>query len=94
MKSVCAISGDTFKEKLQFTKKVLADLNRFKFEKEKDMLTRIYQKRFAIKHTMGLFDVDHIDGNHYNNNPDNLQTLTKEAHKLKTMLCGDFRNNR
>ena len=29
-------------------------------------------------------DVDHIDGNHTNNNPDNLQTLCANCHRLKT----------
>lgn len=31
-------------------------------------------------------DVDHIDGNHKNNNPDNLQTLCANCHRLKTEL--------
>lgn len=29
-------------------------------------------------------DVDHIDGNHNNNNLDNLQTLCANCHRLKT----------
>lgn len=29
-------------------------------------------------------DVDHIDGNHSNNHPDNLQTLCANCHRLKT----------
>jgi 5-methylcytosine-specific restriction endonuclease McrA len=29
-------------------------------------------------------DVDHIDGNHRNNNPENLQTLCANCHRLKT----------
>jgi 5-methylcytosine-specific restriction endonuclease McrA len=34
-------------------------------------------------------DVDHIDGNHANNSPDNLQTLCANCHRLKTVLNGD-----
>lgn len=34
-------------------------------------------------------DVDHIDGNHKNNSPANLQTLCANCHRLKTWLCGD-----
>ncbi len=31
-------------------------------------------------------DVDHIDGNHKNNDPSNLQTLCANCHRLKTYL--------
>lgn len=31
-------------------------------------------------------DVDHIDGNHQNNDPENLQTLCANCHRLKTKL--------
>lgn len=31
-------------------------------------------------------DVDHIDGNHSNNEPENLQTLCANCHRLKTFL--------
>jgi len=31
-------------------------------------------------------DVDHIDGNHNNNDPDNLQTLCANCHRLKTYI--------
>jgi hypothetical protein len=32
------------------------------------------------------FDVDHIDGNHKNNDVSNLQTLCANCHRLKTLL--------
>ena len=92
MTGVCAISGDTFREKLSFVRNVFSLLKGYKFEKEKNITKRILQKRHAITETMRLFEVDHIDGNPYNNDPENLQTLTREAHKLKSMLCGDFGN--
>src|SRR3546814_15667297 len=38
---------------------------------------------FVPQHTCQL-DVDHIDGNHANNNPSNLQTICANCHRLKT----------
>lgn len=38
---------------------------------------------FVPEHTCQL-DVDHIDGNHYNQNPTNLQTLCANCHRLKS----------
>lgn len=35
---------------------------------------------------MCQLDVDHIDGNHINNTPDNLQTLCANCHRLKTYI--------
>jgi len=46
-------------------------------------------RRELVMRTCQQFDVDHIDGNHYNNDPSNLQTLTKQAHKFKTDVMGD-----
>ncbi len=34
-------------------------------------------------------DVDHIDGDRFNNDPSNLQTLCANCHRLKTHLAGD-----
>ncbi|WWC82027.1 hypothetical protein [Burkholderia phage vB_BpP_HN05] len=36
------------------------------------------------------FDVDHKDGNHDNNDPDNLWTLCANCHRLKTHLFRDY----
>lgn len=38
-------------------------------------------------------DVDHIDGNHNHNSPDNLQTLCANCHRLKTILKEDYKQN-
>lgn len=38
---------------------------------------------FTPEHKCQL-DVDHIDGNHHNNDPNNLQTLCANCHRLKT----------
>jgi 5-methylcytosine-specific restriction endonuclease McrA len=39
---------------------------------------------------MCQLDVDHIDGNHANNDPLNLQTLCANCHRLKTQLQRDW----
>jgi 5-methylcytosine-specific restriction endonuclease McrA len=44
---------------------------------------------FIPEHKCQL-DVDHIDGNHNNNNPENLQTLCANCHRLKTFLNKDY----
>ena len=42
---------------------------------------------------MCQLDVDHIDGNHKNNNISNLQTLCSNCHRLKTYVNKDWRIN-
>ena len=44
---------------------------------------------FVAEHTVQL-DVDHIDGNHKNNELSNLQTLCSNCHRLKTYLNNDY----
>jgi 5-methylcytosine-specific restriction endonuclease McrA len=39
-----------------------------------------------------LLDVDHIDGDRSNNKLNNLQTLCKPCHKIKTKEYGDYKN--
>ena len=41
---------------------------------------------------MSQLDVDHIDGNHKNNDLSNLQTLCANCHRLKTVMSGDCHN--
>lgn len=43
---------------------------------------------FVPTHRVQL-DVDHVDGDKGNNNPENLQTLCANCHRLKTFLNGD-----
>jgi len=38
----------------------------------------------------GMTEVDHIDGNHTNNHPSNLDELCPLCHKLKGQQSGDF----
>lgn len=44
---------------------------------------------FEPEHLCQL-DIDHIDGNHDNNDPTNLQTLCANCHRLKSLQEGDF----
>lgn len=44
---------------------------------------------FVALHKIQL-DVDHIDGNHKNNNVDNLRTLCANCHRLKTHLNQEY----
>lgn len=44
---------------------------------------------FKATHKCQL-DLDHIDGNHSNNDPTNLQTLCANCHRLKTYLNKDW----
>jgi 5-methylcytosine-specific restriction endonuclease McrA len=46
---------------------------------------------FIPTHRVQL-DVDHIDGNKLNNDPNNLQTLCANCHRLKTYLNKDWQN--
>lgn len=90
MKGVCELSKFTFKEAYEQAKEVLKNTLDYKFEKNKTMAVRIKEKREAIKLAMRSFDVDHIDGNHYNNDISNLQTLSKLGHHWKSMLFNDY----
>lgn len=82
MKSKCALSGKTWGEAYKEVIKIAAKMG--------VQLTR----RQAIVQTSRQFQVDHIDGNHYNNDPLNLQTVTPAAHKIKSELNGDFNGYR
>jgi hypothetical protein len=42
-------------------------------------------------HFSGVLELDHIDGNHYNNIPSNVETLCKICHAYKSHLNGDCR---
>jgi len=54
-----------------------------------DSLMAIFPKSQVVS---GL-DVDHIDGNHENNDETNLQTLCKTCHYFKTQLNEDWKGD-
>tara|TARA_B100000519_G_scaffold153997_1_gene135102 strand:+ start:39 stop:527 length:489 start_codon:yes stop_codon:yes gene_type:complete len=41
-----------------------------------------------------IFDMDHLDGNHLNNTPENVITLCKVCHAMKGKLSGDFNSQK
>lgn len=42
----------------------------------------------------GITEVDHVDGDPYNNSPENLNELCVLCHKLKGHLAGDYNNQK
>lgn len=47
---------------------------------------------FVAQHKVQL-DIDHINGDHSNNDPSNLQTICANCHRLKTYMNKDHMNN-
>jgi 5-methylcytosine-specific restriction endonuclease McrA len=45
----------------------------------------------SIIHNTGMLELDHIDGNHFNNIPENIMTLCKICHARKSQLRGDYK---
>jgi 5-methylcytosine-specific restriction endonuclease McrA len=39
----------------------------------------------------GQLELDHIDGDHFNNIPSNIQTLCKDCHSVKSHLNKDYK---
>ena len=46
--------------------------------------------KLPFKEVSALLQVDHIDGNPYNNDPSNFQTLCPNCHTYKSHTCGDL----
>ena len=49
------------------------------------------ERCFTVPDDKKLLDVDHIDNNKANNEPQNLQTLCKPCHRIKTIENGDYK---
>lgn len=73
-------------EKLKLKSKIKSKrshLRKYPYKKYKKQYCE--KCNFVAQHSCQL-DVDHIDGNHDNNDPCNLQTLCANCHRLKTAL--------
>jgi 5-methylcytosine-specific restriction endonuclease McrA len=86
---ICAVCGPTKLKKKQhgFSCRTLYNHNRARMVKHKK--PHCEACGFVALHRSQL-DVDHIDGNHYNNDPENLQTLCANCHRLKTQENKDW----
>ena len=64
------------------------ELNEAYYEVDKEALKLGHRLTEQQRHQLAYskFEVDHIDGNHKNNHPSNLQTLTEFQHNIKTIL--------
>ena len=96
--ALCSICGPT-KIKLRDSKNPLSSRYRCKTVYKRNVINSQYPYAkhkgsicqgcgFTPEH-MSQLDVDHIDGDRWNNNPSNLQTLCANCHRLKTYLNGD-----
>lgn len=77
LKPVCALTGIRWCDQYKMVNLMAERLGK--------QLSK-YEK---VRRTCQAFDVDHINGQHSDNDPSNLQTLIKMAHKFKTDVCGD-----
>ena len=99
-RAICSVCGPTKIKTRDKTKPTLAGRFRCKAvylrnDKDKRWEYTRHKKDFCQgclfkpEHSSQL-DVDHIDGNRHNNNPDNLQTLCANCHRLKTHINRDY----
>jgi 5-methylcytosine-specific restriction endonuclease McrA len=81
-------SSDASKEKARVKKIERIELNKRPYIKYKKGYCECCG--FLPQHSCQL-DVDHIDGNHSNNLPENLMTLCANCHRIKTFLREDWK---
>lgn len=48
----------------------------------------------AWKNFQSALDIEHIDGDHQNNTPENVETICKICHTRKSLLSGDCNNTK
>ena len=82
LKARCALTGKTWFDAYRDVKEIS---QRAGYNLSRKMLVVLATRQFQV---------DHIDGNHYNNDVSNLQTLTASAHKIKSELNGDYNGYR
>jgi len=91
---ICAVCGPTrlkLKQRGYWCCRTKSNVNRVKLAKHKKDYCELCG--FVAEHRSQL-DVDHIDGEHLNNEPDNLQTLCANCHRLKTQQNKDWESKK
>jgi hypothetical protein len=54
----------------------------------------VLTKESWVGFEIGCLDLDHVDGNHNNNTPDNVKTYCKLCHNKKSIESGDCSNKK
>ena len=95
---VCSVCGQT-KIKLRDSKNPLSSRYRCNAVYKRNIIKSQYpyavHKKDTCEHCgfipvhASQLDVDHVDGDRWNNDPANLRTLCANCHRLKTHLHGD-----
>ena len=91
---ICVVCGPTklkLKQRGYWSCRTKSNLNRVKLAKHKKDYCETCG--FVALHRTQL-DIDHIDGNHQNNNIKNLQTLCANCHRLKTQENKDWESKK
>jgi hypothetical protein len=90
---ICAICGPTRLKKKQYGWSCRNKYNQYRSRQFKNKKDYCESCGFIAEHRSQL-DVDHIDGNHNNNDMTNLQTLCANCHRLKTQNNKDWESKK
>jgi hypothetical protein len=91
---ICAVCGPTrlkLKQRGYWCCRTKSNVNRVKLAKHKKDYCELCG--FVADHRAQL-DIDHIDGDHQNNDMTNLQTLCANCHRLKTQQNKDWESKK
>jgi hypothetical protein len=91
---ICAVCGPTrlkLKQRGYWCCRTKSNVNRVKLAKHKKDYCELCG--FVADHRAQL-DIDHIDGDHQNNDMTNLQTLCANCHRLKTHQNKDWESKK
>jgi hypothetical protein len=91
---ICAVCGPTrlkLKQRGYWCCRTKSNVNRVKLAKHKKNYCELCG--FVANHRAQL-DIDHIDGDHQNNDMTNLQTLCANCHRLKTHQNKDWESKK
>lgn len=90
---ICLVCGPTRLKKKQYGWSCRTKYNEYRSRHYKSKKLHCELCGFVAEHRSQL-DLDHIDGNHSNNNPENLQTLCANCHRLKTQENKDWESKK